>query len=904
MRVRGALRDISPRKRTEDALRASQERYRRITEAVTDYIYTVRIQDGRVVETRHGPGCVAVTGHTTEELAADPYLWYRMVAAEDRPAVEAQARRLLAGESMPPLEHRLLRKDGAVRWVRNTPVLHHDAHGRFVAYDGLIQDITERKRAEEALRDSEELYRTLAETSPDMIYVVDREGCVRYVNSVAARQFSASPDALLGKRLDEIYDPQMAGQHMHAILEVIRSGKTLYRETVDHYPGGNRWVDAHLSPVRNRAGEIVAVQGVSRDITERRRAEEALRDSEERYHQLFELESDAIVLVDNQTGQILEVNAAAVELYGYSREEWLRMRHDDVSAEPDRTREAGLEHQIRIPIRWHRKKDGTVFPVEITGRHFERQGRSVHVAAIRDITERKLAEENLAAERERLAVTLASIGDGVIATDTEGRVRIVNRAAEQLTGWSQRKAIGRPLDEVFQLRDQTTRRPCEGPARKVLAASGVADPGSHLLLAGEAGTARLIAHSAAPIRDARGQIIGVVVAFHDVTEKERLEQHLRQTQKLESIALLAGGIAHDFNNILTAILGNVSLARSLVAEQGKASERLMEAERAALRAQDLTRQLLTFSKGGAPIRRPAHLEPLVREAVTFALRGSNVAVEFAWAEGLWPAEVDPGQVNQALGNIVLNAVQAMPAGGTLRVRAENAVLEVGNPFSLAAGKYVAIAVTDTGIGMSAGLLGRIFDPFFTTKQKGNGLGLTTTYSIVQGHHGHVAAESQPGLGSTFTVYLPATSKAVEEQEQTQARPSAGQGRVLVMDDESMVRDLAAEILTSSGYTVECARDGREAVEIFRSAALAGSPFDAVIMDLTVAGGMGGREALPHLREIDPQVKAIVSSGYSNDPIMANYHEHGFRAVLVKPYTVASLLASLHEVSRPDDESRL
>jgi PAS domain S-box-containing protein len=1024
--VRGALRDISPRKRTEDALRASQERYRRITEAVTDYIYTVRIQDGRVVETRHGPGCVAVTGHTTEELAADPYLWYRMVAEDDRPAVEAQARRLLAGESMPPLEHRLLRKDGAVRWVRNTPVLHHDAHGRFVAYDGLIQDITEqrsaedalrrseqryrllfdsitdvllvhrvgpdlmpgrllevndvacrvfglsrdellalspvdlegpearadapaivarmmagevvsfertattregrhvpfeihsrvfdlegrpaiislarditeRKRAEEALRDSEELYRTLAETSPDMIFVVDREGYIRYVNSVAARQFSASADALLGRRLDEVYDPQTAQQHMDAILEVIRSGKTLYHETVDHLPGGSRWIDAHLSPVQNRAGEIVAVQGVSRDITERRRAEEALRESEERYHQLFELESDAIVLVDSQTGQILEVNAAAVELYGYSREEWLRMGHTDVSAEPDQTRRAALEHHTRVPVRWHRKKDGTVFPVEITGRHFERQGRSVHVAAIRDITERKLAEENLAAERERLAVTLASIGDGVIATDTEGCVRIVNRAAEQLTGWSQREAIGRPLDEVFQLMDQTTRQPCEGPARKVLATGGVVDLGSHLLPVGEAGTARLIAHSAAPIRDAHGQIIGVVVAFHDVTEKQRLEQQLRQTQKLESIALLAGGIAHDFNNILTGILGNVSLARSLVAEEGKASERLIEAERAALRAQDLTQQLLTFSKGGAPIRRPARLEPLVREAVTFALRGSSVGVEFALAEGLWPAEVDPGQVNQALGNIVLNAVQAMPTGGTLRVRAENTVLELGNPFSLAAGEYVAIAVTDTGIGMSASLLSRIFDPFFTTKQKGNGLGLTTTYSIVQGHHGHVAVESQLGLGSTFTVYLPATTKAIEEREQTEAPLRAGQGRVLVMDDEPMVRDLAAEILTSNGYTVECARDGCEAVEIFRRATLAGAPFDAVIMDLTVAGGMGGREALPHLREIDPHVRAIVSSGYSNDPIMANYHEHGFRAVLVKPYTVTLLLTSLHEALRP------
>ncbi len=508
---------------------------------------------------------------------------------------------------------------------------------------------------------------------------------------------------------------------------------------------------------------------------------------------------------------------------------------------------------------------------------------------------RTRVEADLAAEKERLAVTLSSIGDGVIATDAAGRVTMMNTVAEELTGWPGLTAVGKPVNEVFFIVNEKTRARCEDPVAKVLATGSVCGLANHTVLVAKDGRERIIADSGSPIRDRTGNIIGVVLVFRDITAATRLEQEVLKAEKLESVGILAGGIAHDFNNILTGILGNITLARMRVDYDEKASQRLAEAEKACQRARDLTRQLLTFSRGGEPVRKPTCLRQLLFDWVGFALRGSNVSAEFDIPPTLWPMDIDEGQISQVINNLVINADQAMPEGGVVHVTAENVQLDEENGLSLAAGNYVRLAVRDEGIGISKENLNRIFDPYFTTKPKGVGLGLATSYAAVKRHDGLITAESGVGVGTVFYVYLPASKKQADPLQAGSRAARLGEGRILVMDDEELVRDLAKEMLKNLGYQPAEAWDGQQAVHAYQRSAEEGTPFDAVILDLTVPGGIGGVEALKALRSLNPELKAIVSSGYSNDPVMAEFTTYGFNGVLVKPYSLAAMSEVLQQV---------
>ena len=517
------------------------------------------------------------------------------------------------------------------------------------------------------------------------------------------------------------------------------------------------------------------------------------------------------------------------------------------------------------------------------------------LAAVAEVTgqiaqfiERRAAEAALAAERELLAVTLQSIGDGVITTDTEGRVAMLNAVAQELTGWTAADAVGRPLNEVFHIVNEKTRAVCENPVAKVLETGMIVGLANHTALIARDGTARAIADSGAPIRGDDNRIRGVVLVFRDVTEQQRLEGEALKAQKLESVGVLAGGIAHDFNNILTAILGNVSLAKLYVGES-QAEAVLTQAEVACDRARDLTLQLLTFARGGAPIKQAASIAELVRETASFALRGASVNVRFELEDDLWATLIDRGQISQVIQNLVINASQAMPNGGQIVIRGDNVATA---PPPLEPGRYVRLTVSDHGVGILPEHLPRIFDPYFTTKQKGNGLGLATAYSIVQRHDGLITVDSTPGKGTRFTVYLPA---ALEENAHAPtATAVAGTGRVLLMDDEASVREVGAKLLDALGYQATLAADGEECLQIYAEALREGRRFDAVLLDLTVPGGMGGRECLERLRAVDAGVQAIVSSGYSNDPVMANHRSYGFIAVVAKPYDVAELSEALRQ----------
>ena len=361
-----------------------------------------------------------------------------------------------------------------------------------------------------------------------------------------------------------------------------------------------------------------------------------------------------------------------------------------------------------------------------------------------------------------------------------------------------------------------------------------------------------------------------------------------QFSKLESLSTLAGGIAHDFNNILTAILGNISLAR-LDQQEGQG---LADAERACLRAKALAHQLLTFAKGGAPIKELFSVAKLVTETGSFACRGSNVRCEFRLPDNLWTVSADSGQLGQVFQNLVINALQAMPAGGMIKIQAENLVVGSGGDLPLNPGKYVKISIQDQGLGIPAESLPRIFDPYFTTKQTGSGLGLATACSIVKAHQGHIAVESTLGAGTVFQVYLPAAEEKISELPKGDQGVIRGAGKILVMDDEELVRKIIGKMLGHLGYEARFAEDGDEAVKLFTQAQQSGTAFDAVILDLTVPGGMGGKAALEKLMRLDPQVKAIVSSGYSDEAVMANYKDYGFTAVLPKPYRYEDLADTL------------
>lgn len=516
-----------------------------------------------------------------------------------------------------------------------------------------------------------------------------------------------------------------------------------------------------------------------------------------------------------------------------------------------------------------------------------------------EVMERKAAESRLADEKERLAVTLRSIGDGVIATGTDGRIEMMNRAAEEITGWSTGEARGAHLRTVLKIFDEATRQPRDDPAAQVMRANAIVELPRETVLVRKDGEERIIADSAAPIRDSESRITGVVIVFRDVTRARKAEEEQIRAQKLESLGLLAGGIAHDFNNFLMGILGNIQFAAEGMVEGDIRLKYLKEAESALFRARDLTAQLLTFARGGAPVRRLRHLGEMIRETATFTLRGSRSRPVFDIPDDLLPVNVDLSQISQVIGNLVLNAAQAMEGGGIVSISARNIDVGEGTP-QLKPGKYVRTEVSDTGAGIPPGVLPKIFDPYFTTKPGGRGLGLPSCLSIIKKHEGWIDVRSEVGAGTTFSVYLPAAAETPgpEDEEGAQPEETALAGRVLIMDDEEAIRAVMEALLTRKGFSVDTAEDGAAALDLYQKAIVRGEPYDAVVLDMTVPGGMGGKETMERLREIDPAVRAIVSSGYSQDPVMASYADYGFAAALPKPYRVQDLVETIREIAGP------
>jgi signal transduction histidine kinase/CheY-like chemotaxis protein/cell division protein FtsB len=411
------------------------------------------------------------------------------------------------------------------------------------------------------------------------------------------------------------------------------------------------------------------------------------------------------------------------------------------------------------------------------------------------------------------------------------------------------------------------------------------------------GRVRWVRSGGSAHRQPDGTVIAIGITS-DITDRKEAEQERLKTQKLEALGTLAGGIAHDFNNLLQGVFGYISLAKMAPGLSGEGIDHLDQAEKALHQSVGLTNQLLTFSKGGKPIKKGIDLRPLVENTARFTLSGARSGYHFVSDDGLWQTEADEGQIGQVIQNIVLNADQSMSEGGRIEIAAKNVVIpHESAPQGLPTGNYVAIAVTDSGKGIPEHFVGRIFDPYFTTKEKGSGLGLATAYSIIKNHGGMIDVKSETNKGSTFTIYIPAIKSVPMPRAHLPEAESVGPLRILLMDDDPMVLTVAGALIRALGHSVESAADGTEALEMYRRTFLSGDPFDIVILDVTVRGGMGGSETIVKLRKIDPGVKAIVSSGYSDDSATANYLDAGFRTFLKKPYNAEKLRDAIAAVMR-------
>lgn len=489
---------------------------------------------------------------------------------------------------------------------------------------------------------------------------------------------------------------------------------------------------------------------------------------------------------------------------------------------------------------------------------------------------------------------IKSMIDILIVVSPDRKIVLANAAACKLLEYEEKELVGSPIEMIFE----------NGPAGSGVILDEISSMGfiSNIETACRTknGVTVPVLFSGSAI-SGESKIQGIVYVAKDISEIKkheefrRKQEELLKSQKLESLGLLAGGIAHDFNNLLTGILGNISLVKMKTSPQSATCKLLDNAEMASLRAKDLTQQLLTFSRGGAPVSKSISLSELIVNSASLILSGSKASCEYAIPDDLYPVDADGGQMNQVINNLVINADHAMPDGGIIRISCANVVISDSDSLPVKNGKAVRIEVADQGSGIQSEYLAKIFDPYFTTKEKGSGLGLAVVYSIIKNHHGHITVESERGSGSKFIIYLPASESKSHTRKDEDQEIFFGTGRILVMDDEEIVRQVAGEMVRHIGYEVEFANEGSEAIDKYIDALVSGRRFDVVIMDLTVPDGMGGKDAVSKLIEIDPNIRAIVSSGYSNDPVMSNFVEYGFAGTVQKPYRINELSEQIMNV---------
>ncbi len=779
--------------------------------------------------------------------------------------------------------------DKRTRWVE--VIVNALSDGNLV----IINDITEKITSEQSIKEQAELLEHVS----DAIISFDTNFNVRTWNKSAEHIYGWTMNEAIGSNMNDILLPVEAPDDSD--FWKIYNEREFWHSDLKFFKQNNEIVEVHchLTQIKGKDGNILGGVCVNRDITKLKRTEEFMKLS-----QLCLDNAEDIIMWFDSEGTIQYANQSACTILGYSKEELLKFGAYDVVG--PHTIESWANYWDDLKSKgsitydaYLKTKSGEILPYEKNANYLEIEDKQYNFSFLRNIAERKKHETALANEKERLAVTLRSIGDGVIVTDTEGRITLINKSAELMTGCFNDEVQGMNTVEVYKVLDEKTKIPQNELFASVTNGGYAAENIKNKILVASDGKERIISESIAPIKDKNSETIGYVLVFRDITDKVIYEKELETAEKLRSIGVLAGGIAHDFNNILTAIVGNLALAENQIEHKNmeKILDILKNTEKAAFRAKNLTKQFLTFAKGGEPISKSVNLGEIITDSASFAIRGSNVKLKLELDEDLSPVYVDDGQISQVVQNLVINAVQAMDAGGSIILRAENVSLDGSSmkKIPLNPGDYVMVSVVDFGIGIPQNIISKIFDPYFTTKSDGTGLGLATSFSIISKHNGFLTVDSDVNKGSIFSFYLPVADSEPVTSDAVKIIPANHDAKILIMDDDLMIRETISEIVSILGFECFTAETGEQAIEIYKQSVVTNSPIDIIIMDLTVPGGKGGKEAVVDILKINPDAKVVVSSGHSTDPIMSDFRNYGFCAVLVKPYEMKEFTMTINTI---------
>ena len=765
--------------------------------------------------------------------------------------------------------------------------------------------LSRKQNVYEKLQESESRYRMLVEFLPIGIILHNGKE-ILYANQWAMGLIGAfSEDQVIGHPLKEFVHPDTWELAVPRIKQLMleRKGVGLFHEKFVKVDGTPFHVDVGAIPVTYNGQDAVLVS--VRDTNEQVKIHNELEAQRDLAQQYLDI-AGVIMLALDREGCITMINKRGCEVLGYPHDELIGKDWFQVFLPPDK-RKKGKAAFLRLMK--DEARPLSCYENNIISGSGEVKTIAWHITVLRDahgkiysslssgedITQRKRAEEELLQQKERLSVTLSSIGDGVIATDADGNITLLNGVAQEMTGWSDADAIGRPLPEVFRIVNETTRTPMENPVEKVLKLGIVVGLANGTMLISKDGSEYIIADSGAPIKDGHGNIVGVVMVFRDVTQKKHWDEERQRLQRFETLELMAGGIAHDFNNILTGVLGHLSLFMYSLPDNFSGIVHVEDAQQSVLAARRLVGQLSLMSKGGAPVRVTASVKEVIRASSEISVTGSSCRLVTNISDDLWNVVCDINQISQVFQNIAINAVQAMPAGGTITVEAINQKVSRKDDLPLPSGKYIRVSVKDEGIGIPTEYLDRLFDPYFTTKQNGSGLGLSIVYSIVNRHGGHVDISSGHGSGSVVTVWLPASVDKPAGSVVDAAVDGDYGGRVLVVDDEAVVRDVCTKMLQHLGYEAVATADSTSAIKMLKESLEKGNPFNMAILDLTMPGDVGGKILCGRLRDVSPELVIVASSGYPDDPAMVNPKKFDFAGTLKKPYTVQELKYSLSRV---------
>jgi PAS domain S-box-containing protein len=873
VRLRGIMFDITEHKEVEDALQASEDRLRVIFDTSHSGIIMIE-SDGHI--SFANKRMAEMLCCPLPELIGSPYLNH--LHPDEQPASDILLDQLMNREiDHAATERHYLCCDGSDFWGYVTSTRLKTVNGTPQALIAVVTDITNHKKQQLALLEETARWHMVMERSRDGIVILDGASClVRDVNSAFAEMLGYTRNEMTGMHPWD-WDLGFTREEIEAMAAESTKADIFFLTRMRRKDNTTRDVEVSATLTElNRQRQFFCI---CRDITERKKAEDAIRRDKAMLRCFIDSVGDLIFIKDIN-GAYQACNKASEEFIGLPESEQIGKTDFDffgrnvaeVIRELDRqVLASGKESHFEEWVTYRDGRRGLLDTVKTP--FYGPDGKQLGLVGIaRDITQRKRAEEALRESEELFHTLCDSAPIGIFRTDADGNRIYCSPGWENITGMS--ASEGMEMGWVKGIHPDDLEEHMKVWNEAVAAGHIYSHEHRRLTPQGKTIWVRTLAN---PVKSPDGKISGYVGTIEEISELRQARQDMLKNQKIESLGVLAGGIAHDFNNILTIILGNISLARLQLNYPEKVTSQLEKAEKATARAKELAQQLLTFARGGEPVKKIIEVRGLLKEAAGFALHGSNVRGEFVLADDLWPVEADEGQLGQVFQNLVLNAVQAMPEGGTVTISAENATSPVeGN-------RFVKISVADTGTGISEHHLQRIFDPYFTTKQQGSGLGLATCYSIIRKHGGKIRATSTLGKGSTFHISLPGSEQESVSEPYYRKAVSHGSGHVLVMDDEEDIRELTQAILEELGYTAESVENGTEAVDLYWKRKEEGKPFSAVILDLTIPGGVGGKETIEKLLKIDPDIKAIVSSGYSTDPIMANYRDYGFSAVLIKPY---------------------